>query len=112
MITFFQQSSGNIFAVDASESFSNSNIEKLEWLFGGAKSLNIDAVSGYFIGPRKEMITPWSTNAVEITQNMGLKGIVRIEEFLVSDHEHPSHDSMLQRVYSGLDQRIFFITIP
>jgi phosphoribosylformylglycinamidine synthase len=27
------------------------------------------------------MITPWSTNAVEITQNMGIEGIIRIEEF-------------------------------
>ena len=33
------------------------------------------------MGPRREMITPWSTNAEEITQNMGISGILRIEEF-------------------------------
>ena len=34
---------------------------------------------GCFVGTRREMITPWSTNAVEITQNMGLEGAGRIE---------------------------------
>ena len=53
------------------------------------------------------MITPWSTNAVEITQNMGLTGISRIEEFFVSKSEQPTYDKMLQRVYHGLDSKVF-----
>ncbi len=56
------------------------------------------------------MITPWSTNAVEITQNMGLTGISRIEEFFVSKSEKPSYDKMLQRVYHGLDGKVFDVS--
>ena len=68
-----------------------------------------DKLKGTFIGPRKEMITPWSTNAVEITQNMGIGNIKRIEEFHVSGSKNPHYDPMLQSVYKGLDQNIFTI---
>ena len=43
------------------------------------------------------MITPWSTNAVEITQNMGLHGILRIEEFDEAQDENAAFDPMLKR---------------
>ena len=62
---------------------------------------------GHFVGPRREMITPWSTNAVEITQNMGLDGIIRIEEYFPVKDENADHDPMLQRMYKGLDQNVF-----
>ncbi len=52
------------------------------------------------------MITPWSTNAVEITQTMGIAGIERIEEFFaVTANVH--FDKMLQHLYDGLDQDVF-----
>jgi phosphoribosylformylglycinamidine synthase len=54
------------------------------------------------------MITPWSTNAVEITQTMGIAGIERIEEFTLASANTP-HDRMLQRLYHGLDQDLFTI---
>ncbi|MCE6983316.1 hypothetical protein EI534_39415, partial [Pseudomonas frederiksbergensis] len=60
-------------------------------------------------GPRREMITPWSTNAVEITQNMSLTGISRIEEYFPVKSEDAEHDPMLQRMYKGLDQTIFTV---
>ena len=82
---------------------------KLEWLFSGARRLPEAELDGYFVGPRREMITPWSTNAVEITQNMGIDGIVRIEEFVRTDDEHAPFDPMLQAFYKGLDQHIFTI---
>lgn len=53
------------------------------------------------------MITPWSTNAVEITQNMGLTGIARIEEYFPVADENAEYDPMLQRMYKGLDQQVF-----
>ena len=53
------------------------------------------------------MITPWSTNAVEITQNMGLSGISRIEEYFPVKDENADRDPMLQRMYKGLDQEVF-----
>ena len=82
---------------------------RLSWLFGNATRVDGSTVPGTFIGPRREMVTPWSTNAVEITQNMALNGILRIEEFFPSGDENPAHDPMLQRVYHGLDQDIFTI---
>ena len=57
------------------------------------------------------MITPWSTNAVEITQNMGLKGIQRIEEYFPVGSKDAEHDEMLQRMYDGLNQDIFTVNI-
>ncbi len=68
-------------------------------------------IDGFFIGPRKEMVTPWSTNAVEITRNMGIKGIERIEEFKEVANERASFDPMLQQLYRGLDQTIFDIPL-
>jgi phosphoribosylformylglycinamidine synthase len=108
MIFFFQSPKGPVYALQAKFPFSQQDIEKLIWLFGGAEILKSDKVSGKFIGPRKEMITPWSTNAVEITMNMGLSGIQRIEEFFQL-REEDQIDPMLQKVYEGLDQDIFDI---
>lgn len=109
MILFFKTTSGSIIAAGINKELSTGDIKKLQWLFGEAEHLEQKKLSGYFIGPRKEMITPWSTNAVEITQNMGLQGIGRIEEYFVSENEKSSYDPMLQTMYKGLDQEIFFI---
>lgn len=57
------------------------------------------------------MITPWSTNAVEITQNMGITGIIRIEEFLKVDEHFSDFDPMLSQKYKQLDQEIFDIHV-
>lgn len=57
------------------------------------------------------MITPWSTNAVEITQNMGISGIIRIEEFIKIEAHFSDFDPMLSQKYSGLDQHIYTINI-
>ena len=57
------------------------------------------------------MITPWSTNAVEITQNMGLNGIQRIEEYFPVSSKDADYDPMLQRMYTGLNQKIFTVNI-
>lgn len=109
MVSFFQTPSGNIIAVQTSSTLNDDFIQRLTWAFSGATMLDSDEVSGFFVGPRREMITPWSTNAVEITQNMGIEGIVRIEEFFPVAGTDAEHDSMLQRIYNGLNQRIFTI---
>ena len=77
MIYFFTQKQ-TVFAVSTPSEIDQQNIEKLKWLFGNAIKINENSIAGNFIGPRKEMVSPWSTNAVEITQNMGISGIVRI----------------------------------
>jgi Phosphoribosylformylglycinamidine (FGAM) synthase, synthetase domain len=109
MILFFRTPSNFLYAVGHAQSFSIDDIQKLIWLFGGAKPLEDKALSGYFLGPRKEMVTPWSTNAVEITQTMGIVGIQRIEEFLEVSSDAAIHDRMLQRIYKSLDQELFTI---
>lgn len=109
MIHFFRKGIDTIYAVDADHSLSDSEQEKFTWLFSGAEPLNETALQGRYVGPRREMITPWSTNAVEITQNMGINGVSRIEEFRLDNSDAPAHDKMLQRVYEGLDNDIFRI---
>ncbi|WP_139959363.1 phosphoribosylformylglycinamidine synthase [Flavicella sediminum] len=107
MILFFQRNT-TVFAVQTQE-LSSENIQKLVWLFGNANQINEPSLEGFFTGPRKEMITPWSTNAVEITQNMSVEGIIRIEEFTKVDSEDATIDPMLQVLYTGLNQDIFTI---
>ena len=82
MITFFRADNQHIYAVQSKEPLAEPDIEKLVWLFDGAKPLSDKELKGHFVGPRREMVTPWSTNAVEITQNMGIEGIVRVEKFM------------------------------
>jgi phosphoribosylformylglycinamidine synthase len=108
MILFYQNSQAIIYAVSCRVHLGNKDLEKLSWLFNDASLLLWEDIPGHFTGPRKEMITPWSTNAVEITQNMGIEGIDRIEEFFPAE-ENADHDPMLQRLYKGLDQQIFTI---
>ncbi len=109
MIRFFDAGAGKIFAVGLQSSIQPQDLPKLEWLFGNASLLEADQLEGFFIGPRKEMITPWSTNAVEITQNMSVSGIERIEEFEKVASENVAYDPMLQVLYTHLDQDLFTI---
>ncbi|OFY65566.1 MAG: phosphoribosylformylglycinamidine synthase [Bacteroidetes bacterium RBG_13_43_22] len=106
MILFFESSVKTIFAVGVKNRLLKKDTDKLIWLFGNASKIEKEKLNGTFIGPRKEMITPWSTNAVEITQNMGIKGITRIEEFRRAGPQ-PYWDPMLQSLYKNLDQGIF-----
>lgn len=109
MILFFRSPSSPVFAVGHAQPFSDNDIQKLIWLFGGAKPVLEPIIEGFHVGPRKEMITPWSTNAVEITQTMGIAGIERIEEFYPVNDETAAYDRMLQVLYGHLDQGIFTI---
>lgn len=110
MITFFKTPSQSVIAVQANTKLPSEGIQKLIWLFGEAEVLPTEDVDQFFIGPRREMITPWSTCAVEITQNMGIEGITRIEEYTPYNNDNATEfDPMLQRKYDKLDQSIFTI---
>ena len=109
MAIVFYQKDATVYAVHYQTSENPLDVNKLEWLFSGARKVQAEELDGTFIGPRREMITPWSTNAVEITQNMGIDGIVRIEEFIKTDDEKAGFDPMLQASYKKLDQQIFMI---
>ena len=122
-IFFFKTSQKSIIATQCAGTLTSEDKEKLCWLYGNAEALESQTIEGYFVGPRREMITPWSTNAVEITQNMNISGILRIEEYFevegskLASTDHPTiedvkgGDPMLQRLYVGLDQDIFTVNI-
>ncbi len=112
MITFFKSNLGNILAIDSQKSFNTEELSALSWLFSGAEHLEQTEIKGVYVGPRREMITPWSTNAVEICQNMNIKSILRIEEFFpVEDEANINFDPMLQARYDELNQELFSIDL-
>ncbi|MDD4190319.1 MAG: phosphoribosylformylglycinamidine synthase, partial [Mangrovibacterium sp.] len=109
MILFFKTPADRVIAVESTISLVPPDIEKLLWLLGGATRFDGETLPGCFVGPRREMITPWSTNAVEITQNMAISGIVRMEGFMEVREKPADYDPMLQALYEGLDQTVFTI---
>ncbi len=109
MILFFKTPQETIIATEMDHQPSQDETNKLCWLFGGAECIDTPQLDGIYVGPRREMVTPWSTNAVEITENMNLTGIMRIEEYFPVSSKEATHDPMLQRMYEGLDQRLFTV---
>lgn len=111
MIHFFGNESNTVFAVQTQNGLSAENISKLNWLFGNAHKIEKSVLADFFVGPRAAMITPWSTNAVEITQNMGIEGIIRIEEFHPVLEDFSDFDPMLSQKYAELNQEIYTVNI-
>ena len=111
MILFFKTPQQSVIATQVDHQLSADEVKELCWLYGEATLEDSETLTGWFIGPRREMITPWSTNAVEITQNMNIQGVSRIEEYFPVSNEQAEHDPMLQRMYNGLDQEIFTVNI-
>jgi len=111
MIHFFGNVNSKVFAVQTAEELSTETINKLTWLFGRQPEIKQASLDAFFVGPRAAMITPWSTNAVEITQNMGVDGIIRIEEFKAVSEEFQNFDPMISEKFNGLNQGSFIINI-
>ena len=107
MVLFFKDKNELIYAVDSPKDLDSKSISKLEWLFVGKYIDNNQISSKKFLGPKKTMITPWSTNAVEIAQNMAINGLLRIEVFKPFCESLKSFDPMLFELYDGLNQDIF-----
>ena len=111
MIHFFENQSKTVFAVHTQNEISAQDISKLNWLFADSNKIEKSVLTDFFVGPRATMITPWSTNAVEITQNMGISGIIRIEEFHKATADFSDFDPMLSQKYTELNQDIFTINV-
>lgn len=109
MILFFGKTIQKIYAVQVGQDLSIDDESKLQWLFGNAPKMNKTRLGDCYIGPRAAMVTPWSTNAVEITQNMGILGIHRIEEFIAVADDFMDFDPMLSQKYQGLYQEMFTV---
>ena len=111
MIHFFGNVTGKVFAVQTTKELSTETTSKLVWLFGNQPKIEQASLDAFFVGPRAAMITPWSTNAVEITQNMGISNIIRIEEFKAVSEDYKAFDPMISEKFNGLDQNSFTIDI-
>ncbi|MEH6760777.1 MAG: phosphoribosylformylglycinamidine synthase [Maribacter arcticus] len=111
MIHFFGEPSTKVFAVQTAKELSSEDTSKLIWLFGNQPKINAASLDAFFVGPRATMITPWSTNATEITQNMGVDGIIRIEEFNSVKENHVGFDPMISQKYTSLNQEMFTIQV-
>ena len=111
MIHFFGTLDTTIFAVQTVNDLTPETTTKLKWLFGNQPKLEHRSLNSSFVGPRAAMITPWSTNAVEITQNMGIQGIIRIEEFKAVEPNFSDFDPMISEKFEGLNQKSFDINI-
>ncbi|WP_370478264.1 phosphoribosylformylglycinamidine synthase [Tamlana flava] len=111
MIHFFGNVTSKVFAVQTTKELSTETIFKLTWLFGNQPKIEQASLGAFFVGPRAAMITPWSTNAVEITQNMGIQDIIRIEEFEAVAEDFKDFDPMISEKFNGLNQESFTINI-
>ena len=111
MIHFFDNREDIIFAVQTEKDLSDSDVNKLSWLFGNSSPVDSDKIKTTCLGPRAVMVSPWSTNAVEMTQNMGINHINRIEKYAKIDHDFKDYDPMLYEKFSELNQDLFIINI-
>ncbi len=111
MIHFFGDAATKVYALQTQRDLTPDDINKLTWLFGNQPKIEAASLDAFFVGPRATMLTPWSTNATEITQNMGVQGIVRIEEYHAVAEDFTDYDPMLSQKYKGLHQDIFTINV-
>jgi len=110
MHTSFFTNSSAIFIVESTSSLSPVEKQVVEWMLQ-ATSSESSSFPGEYLGPRREMVTPWSTNAVEIAGNLGVDSINRIERFeqvldgkLLSGGDF-EFDPMTQGTFSSLNEK-------
>lgn len=111
MIYFFGDPATKVYALQTQDPITPQDSNKLSWLFGNQPQINAASIDAFFIGPRASMVTPWSTNATEITQNMGVSGIIRIESYQAVAANFTGFDTMLMQKYDGLTQDLFTVAI-
>jgi phosphoribosylformylglycinamidine synthase len=109
MIHFFGNKDSKVYAVQTTKELTATTVSKLTWLFANQPKIEEVDIDAFFIGPRAAMITPWSTNAVEITQNMAISGILRIEEFIAVSEDFADFDPMISEKFASLHQESFTI---
>ena len=99
MIEFFGNKKKKVYVVQSTSKLDTSDLDKLHWLFNKEPKIKANEISEKFYGPKSSMVSPWSTNAVEITRIMGIEKILRIEEFF-SFQNNMNFDPMLFTEYT------------
>ena len=111
MMYFFQNRLENMIAVQAINGLTPEDISKFEWLFGEAKLVENNEIKGWFVGPRRDLISPWSDNTKFIAEGMNIHEIARIEHFTPTappeENAPRTYDPMLQGLYENLNNDIF-----
>ena len=110
MISFFQTTKNTMIALESKGEINPEDMQKLEWLLDGTMISN-QTINGAFVGPRREMVSPWSTNAVEIAHNMGILTVFRMEEYKIKSSTKDSYDPMLEQMYDTINQDHFTVKI-
>jgi phosphoribosylformylglycinamidine synthase len=108
-LIYFQSDQKHFYAVLLSKELSRQEFMRLQWLLNNAEEVHKQELRGSFIGPGKEMLSPWSTNAVEICRNMGVESVERIEKLRKNDSGDLQYDVMLESLYVNPGQDIFSV---
>tara|TARA_A100000164_G_scaffold100273_1_gene87668 strand:+ start:51 stop:650 length:600 start_codon:yes stop_codon:yes gene_type:complete len=106
MICFYGDADSIVYVVQKELPLNENDNNKLTWLFGDKKFLRNSFIQKELIGPKSNMVTPWSTNAVEICHSIGVKDIIRIEMFWNINFMN-YYDPMIHFKYNEIGQQIF-----
>ena len=106
----FLTSESSVYLVLCTKCLSGEDLGKLSWLLRaepyGGESLDgegkEEGKGEEFLGPRVSLVSPWSTNAVEICQNVGISSVCRIERFRRVEKGFCDFDPMLETIFGGL----------
>ncbi len=88
------------YLVQSSCLLSSESIKKLSGILE-AEVLPGNTHAQKVVGPRREVVSPWSTNATEIAKNIGVTEVNRIERFVAVEGD-PVYDPMVEQLYECL----------
>jgi len=103
MIVFFKNKDHYIYAAVTQTQLSKQALDKLHGLFQGY-AYTTESFTHSYIGPHPTMVSPWSTNVVEIIENIGIESISRVESLRPQDE---TFDPLLEFHYETIGQHIF-----
>ena len=59
MILFFKTQKETVIATAVNHQLNDDETAKLAWLYGDATLMPTQELEGFYVGPRREMVTPW-----------------------------------------------------
>ena len=64
MILFFKTQKETVIATEVNHQLNDDEMAKLAWLYGDATLMDTQELEGFYVVPRREMVTRWSTYGV------------------------------------------------